>query len=77
MLPTPSGCGIKIANYLPQGLILMKMALRKIGERGVVLTITFFEQASSTYHTDFWGTLITTNFKKKHVELFCVFSKLA
>ncbi len=38
-----------------------------------VLTITFFEHALSTYHTEFLGTSITTNFKKKHVELFGVF----
>jgi hypothetical protein len=34
MLPKPSGRGINIANFIPQGSILMKMLLDKIGKGG-------------------------------------------
>jgi hypothetical protein len=47
-------------------MISMKMALSKIGKGGGDEA----EKGGESYVRIFWGTLITTHFKKNHVELF-------
>jgi hypothetical protein len=60
MLPKPQGHSIIIANSIPQGSILMKKLLNKIGKRGSLF-------ASFQYVQNYWSTLIGSDFKKKHV----------
>ena len=76
-LLTPWWSGNVIAISMPRGSILMKRPLSRISERGLIWGVFFLLSVpSSTY--GFWRYFQRcSDFKKKHLELFLIFSKVA
>jgi hypothetical protein len=76
-LPKPWGHSIIIANSILQGLIFDEYVVGQNWQErgGLVLSLVplQFLFGSFEYVQNIWSTLIGSNFKKKHVELFFIF----